>query len=247
VIGKLNDETTPYVVLPIKFHYTNDLNIGDTVTLQISKKYPSETFKIAGFTEWGINEVMITNMVTTVKYKDEVPNAILMQSSNTTKTELIERFANEMYYVLDFNELINREIVRSSQITQYISYIIIVMIVGFMFTIINHSMLEYSRMEVRYARIRVLGCSQKRLMLTVLLEKLLVFFIVIFSVGSLLPLIASSLPHLLLFFGTYEQFYFTKGSIIQGALYGTIMYSISTFLYLYKMTKLELTDSLKQH
>src|SRR5690606_26472460 len=50
----LNDKNVPYIILPIKYHYIYDLNIGDKVTLTINNSYDKEEFYIVGFIDLGI-------------------------------------------------------------------------------------------------------------------------------------------------------------------------------------------------
>jgi len=246
VIEKLKDEDTPYVIFPIKYHYLNELQVGDLVYLNINKTYPNEGFIVAGFMDWGINEMIITNMNVSTDYQEFKPNAILINSDKQGVLEnLIDDYSKNLYYMIDFDEMIDQKIAVAENITHYVSYMIIIMVVCFMLTIFNNSLIELTKMETTYARIRVLGCSSIRLIGYLMMEKLLMLVVTIISIVMFLNMMANNIPFLMLFFGTYEPFSFNLQSIILAFVVGSIMYGISCLYYFYKISQIKISDVLK--
>ncbi|MDF2700109.1 MAG: hypothetical protein K0Q49_1665, partial [Haloplasmataceae bacterium] len=248
LLEKLKNESIPYVILPIKFHYLNKLEVGDTVHININKQYENQPFVVGGFIDMGINEIMITNINYLDQYQDLNPNTILINThdfNNIKKQDLIERYDQEMYYIIDYQEMIDNQIEKFTKLTQYISYIILVLVLSFMLTIFNNLALEFTKMEPTFSRLRVLGCSIKKLIITILLEKLVILFAIIVSVLSVLRVIMNNLSHFLIYYGTYEKIRFTFYSVIMAIMIGAFMYLVSVAFYLSKIRKIKIAEVLK--
>ena len=65
-----------------------------------------------------------------------------------------------------------------------------------MLTIFNNLALEFSKLEPIYSRLRVLGCTYKRLVLTVVLEKLVILGVTMISVLSIIQIFKENIPNI---------------------------------------------------
>jgi putative ABC transport system permease protein len=218
MIESLNDPTTPYVILPDKFQYLNNLKIGDEVTLYLSPTYSNEKFKIAGFVDIGVQDILITN-IHQLEYKNFPPNAFLMNASDdheALKQDLIKTYSKDLYYVLDFEELMDDTVSQIEEVTHYLSYLIQIVILCFIVTIYNNLLFVYLKMKPLYSKLIVLGCSRKRLIMNYLMQNIILIYVVAISVLIVFDGLAKQIPYLLLFVGTYQNVSFDISNYLWG-------------------------------
>lgn len=249
IIDLLNDKNTPYILLPIKYHYIYDLNIGDKVTLTLNNSYDNEEFHIVDFIDIGISDFIITNINVLNKYKELNPNSILLNLNNNDKDfriDFIKEYNKNMYQVIDFNLLIGNMINLFYEIMQYLIYIIIVMIICFMLTIFNNSILQFNNLKPLYSRLRVLGCPYQKLTKNIIYEILVIALIISLSIIIMLPIINNNFHYLLLFFNSYEKIYINSNSTLIGFILAVIMYFISYLYYFHQLKNLNYSNILKK-
>jgi len=246
-IEKLTSSDNNYVILPIKYHYLNNLNTDDKVTLEISKDFPNQEYIIAGFYHSPITEIIFTNFYYLQSKHDSLPNAIILTTINKdqVKKHLIETYAKEMYYIIAFQDLIEEDIKLMVSLNGYFTYLILILIGCFLITIINNALLEFTNLKNILARLRVLGISLKKLLFTLFTEKLLQYTLTLISLLVILNVLKRSLSYLLLFYSTYLDFTFSIKSIIFGTLLSFIMYCLSYLYYFYKVKKMNYVHIVK--
>ena len=241
----LSATETPYVLLPIKYKYVNNLKINDTVTLYLNKTYNNEIFYIGGFID-EIDEVIISNFQALGKYHDLTPNVIVCKSS-LTKAELISLYGGDLSYVIDFKQMLAKEIHLAKQVTGYSSFIIIIIVVCFILTIFNNSMMELTELSPLYSRLKILGAANKTLSKIIIWENIFLIFSMTIPILLFFPLVATNIKYLLLFYQTFNCIIIRKKEIIFGSIISVIIYSISYIFYLYKVNKINDTDVLKEY
>jgi len=240
--------STPYVLLPIKYKHIYDLNIGDKVTLSINQSYDNEEFYILGYIDIGISDFVISNMNIIDKYKELKPNTILLNLKDNDpnfQNDIIKEYSQNMYNVINFNLLIDNIINLFLDVMQYFTFIILIMIICFMLTIFNNSILQFSSLKPLYSRLRVLGCSYKELSKNIIFEIVIIVFVTTFSILLIFPIIKNNLKYLLLFFNSFENINISFKAVIIGCLLATIMYLISNIYYFIQLKKMDYSRILK--
>lgn len=246
----LNDKHTPYILLPKKYQYIYNVNVGDKVTLAINNSYDKEEFYIAGFFDLGISEFIFTNLNVLDKYQEIKPNSLLINFKNYHQGfyhDFMKFYNKNMHQVINFHLIIEKMINLFHQIMQYLIYILIIMIICFMLTIFNNSILQFNYFKTLYSRLRVLGCSYNKLVRNIIYELIVILIIIFISIMIMLPIINKYFHYLLLFFNSYEYIYMTVKPIFIGFLLAIIMYLISYLYYFYQLKKLDYSNILKNY
>jgi ABC-type antimicrobial peptide transport system permease subunit len=247
MIERLNDPTTPYVILPDKFQYIDNLKIGDEVTLHLSPTYSNEKFKIAGFVDIGVQDILITNIHRLGYFP---PNAFLMNASDDQKAlkqDLIKTYSKDLYYVLDFEELMDDTVSQIEEMTVYFSYLIQIVILCFIITIYNNLLFVYLKMKPLYSKMIVLGCSKKRLIMNYLMQNLILISVVSISVLIVFNALAKQIPYLLLFVGTYQNVSFTTLNYLWGISIALCVSFLSFITIIYKINQQTIVEDLKYY
>jgi putative ABC transport system permease protein len=249
MLTRLSDNT-PYVILPNKFQYLYDLKIDDEVSVYLSPTYSNEIFKIAGFVEIDVQDVLITNLHSLNEYEDLPPNAFLINASGdqeVLKQELIKAYSKDLYYVLDFEALMDETVSQINEVTQYLSYLIQIVILCFLFTIYNNMVFVYQKMRSLYSKIIVLGCSKGRLIYNYILQHVILIGIVGGTVLSVFDALTRQIPYLLLFVGTYQAITYTYWDYLIGILLAISVSILSFITMSYKIYRQAIVDDLKYY
>lgn len=246
-LEKVKSLDTYYVILPIKYHYLNKLNIEDKVTLTLNKDYPNLEFTVVGFYESQITEIIFTNLYYLQNNHTIFPNAIILNAydKENVKRFLIETYAKEMYYIIDFHELVENDLQLMVNLNSYFTYLILILITSFLITILNNALLEFTNSKNILARLRVLGISIKKLLSLLISEKVIQFIFTIVSLLAIINTVKESLPFLLLFYGTYQIFDFTIKSIYIGISISFVTYGVSYLAYFHRVKNTNFVDIIK--
>ena len=249
-LNKLNEQEHPIILLPERFHYLYKLKIGDQVIVNINPNYHEEVFEIGGFFSKQISDVAFTNMLFVDKYHNETPNTILIKANSNPEELnqiLINRFSKNMIYVVDFNNLVQTFTKEIRKIIEYVSYIITVLILCFIISIINHTLILFDQIKKSYARISVLGLSIRKMILFENLKQLIILLSVIFTCVFCMLLARNVLPKLIIVFGEFEMLEVSSSSIYEGIIISSVVYIFANSIYMFKLLTIKPTDVIKTY
>ena len=238
------------ILLPTKFKYLYNLEVGEMIFLSISPEFPEESFEIGGFFEKQIGDLAFINLHLLSNYDDISHNALLINASGSPqnlRNLLIDRYSKNLVYLIDFQELITNNANEMVRTTEYMTFILSIIILCFILAIFNHSILLLGQMKSVYARLKVLGYSQQQLMMLIIKESLLMFIILLLSTAISFVMLSAQLRGLVILSGDYENIYFREISLLHGSWIILIVFILTKSIYLRGVSTLDISTVLKTY
>jgi len=249
-VDKLSQSEYLVIVLPQKYNSVYRMDIGDEILLSFSSTMKDIPFTIGGFFEKQQSNQAFTNMHLINGYETTTYNALLINRTADEvglKTELINRYGQNMVYIIDFKEIISINVFEMIQTTSYITLILSVIVLCFILTIVNHSILLLGQMKNTYAKFYVVGLSIKGIQKYLVKESLLLFVLLYFTSTIGYILIASQLKGLLIFLGEYENISIYFNTIWTSGLVLIVVYALTKIVYLQGVSQIEPSNVLKYY
>lgn len=248
VIDKLNSSENALVLIPIKYKYLYNYNVGDVIILSFNELYNSEPFTIVEFFDSNYEDLILTNFYLLDDYKTVNYNSFFINSNNKTllKNELINNYSENLYYIIDFDELINEIEIYSRNLRQFISFLSLFFILCFVFTILNNSILLFEINKNSFARLKIIGTSKKRLAKNIIYQYLLIAFVCAVSSFLVIFVIMSNLKYILLFFNVYQEINLFLSDYIIGYVISVIVFFISYLYYIRLAINLKVNVVIKE-
>ncbi len=225
----------PIILLPIRYHYLFDLEIGETINLDLNPEFTNIEFEIGGFFQKEFSNIAFINIGVLPEFNDISHNSILVvasENTHTLKNNLISEYSENLIYVIDFNELISKRIISLERAEDLVMIILVAVLICFSFAIFNHSLLLLGQMKSTHARLVILGYSKKKMAITLVLQNIIVLLIILFVTAVAFVLFSSQLEPLIILWGEYENIDFIPSSLIKGLLLTSFVYIITTFIYI---------------
>ncbi len=247
-LNKLNSDEKAYIVLSAKFNVIDGYQLGDKITLNINHNYPEEEFEIAGFFEARTAVYAYTNMSKLEKYQSLAKNTIFI-NANENRSDLyqtlINKYQSKLYYIVDLDETLFLTFEEGFKILDYFTLIAIVLVVCFVFTIINNSTLIFEELKPIYAKMKVLGAKNSQLVLMVLKENIFLLLILLISVILMSTGIIPNIMYTFVIFKVYYPFNFSLGSFLIALIACIVIYFLSYSYYFYRLSKINLIKEIK--
>lgn len=238
----------PVILLPVRFHKLYDMNINDSVVLNISPDYPDLSFVIGGFYEKQLGNLAITNISHLDTFTSLRHNAIFVKSAGNPealKNDLLDAYSNQFIYIIDYQRVVSKLSYEMIRATEYLNGIIIVILCCFVLSIMNHSSLLLAQMKNVYSKLYVLGYTYKKMFLLQFYEGMILLFIVLATTFTTYVMIGSQLIDFILFFGEYEPVRITSSSILWGSILIISLFIATRLVYVYRTKHLQIQDVLK--
>jgi putative ABC transport system permease protein len=117
----------------------------------------------------------------------------------------------------------------------------------FVLALFNHISILFEEMKDHYARMMVLGCSHWRLIKILMIEKFVLWIVIV--VASLISgtLIGRQLMRIVLFFGEYEPISIDLATIGIGIGIASVIYVAANVFYMYRTIQIHAANVLKIH
>ncbi len=228
----------PYLILPKSYNQVYGKNIGDVISIDLSPELKNINFIIAGFIDTNYDHFIYSNLHEKIFELDLKYNSIIINSDNPSVTmeSLIRNYSPKMYYVVDAQAQLETSLDLARNVLALFTVITVFIIFSFIFVVFNNTMLKFYSLKNDYAKIKVLGVSDK-MNLTNLVKELGVIVLVLLSIGMLEILILSKyLRYVLLFFDYYKELSANPISIT--IAYAAIIISlIFSYIYYYILVK----------
>jgi len=246
-LSALNRVTKLYIVLPDRYMFLYDYKIGDTIDIYVDGKYKEQTFEIAGFFEKQLGDIAFTNMHH-VYEADDIFNIFLVNAKEDKvllKDHLLDQYHQDLIQVIDVDEKLAPLIFEMIQVTNYITFILAIIILCFVVALMNHSVLLYHDMKEVYARMIILGLNHQQMRR--LLMKLFVYIFISLAIISMIgySLISLEMADLAIIFGEYEPIRFSIKPLWLGGLIIAITFSLTQWFYILKIKDIDPTKVLK--
>ncbi len=242
-----SDHELPYILLPKSYEIVYNLLPGDTIKMNLSPDLRDISFVIGGFINTDFDQFAYTNLVDKLDDYSLKYNAIMINSddSEATINTLIEAYGSQMYYLIDGQAEVEKQLDRAGSVLALFTVITIFIVLSFMFVVFNNTLLKFHSLKNDYSKIKVLGISDKQNRHN-LFKEFLILFTVLAFVGLIEVLILSKyLRYTLLFFDYYKEL---KANIyVTGISYLLIFISllISYVYYYLKIKNLSLSEEIR--
>ena len=249
ILEELSIRDTPVIVLPKDFEIIYGMRKGDDITLTINPQQQDVVFEVIGFYYAEVSQVAFANLTLVSQWQDVRMNAIFVNGvagSNLFPT-LISLFSQNMTVIIDFQAQIGRVIADSTNIMEFVTYIVMVIIVCFVFSIFNQSLLLFAKLRQDYARIYSLGASKQMIAKVHVIEQSIVLAVILcVSMVSLL-FVNAKFYQLLLPFGQYERLYITQTAFIVSIVVCIIVFYLAKIVYIRQIQKENFVTVLKNY
>jgi len=238
----------PVILLPVRYQKLFGFNVNDSVVLNMNTDYPNVSFVIGGFYEKQLGNLAFTNISDIPEYSSLKQNAIFVNSADDSialKHMLLDAYSNQFIYIIDYQKIVSNLSVDMIKATEYLNGIIIIILLCFVLSIINHSALLFGQMKNVYGKLYVLGYTYKRMFLLQLYESM--FFLIILLIATFISylMIGTRLENFIIFFGEYEPVRITYSSILWGSLLIIALFIIIKWIYVYRTKSIQIQDVLK--
>jgi hypothetical protein len=246
-LSDLNRVTKLYIVLPDRYMFLYDYQIGDTIEIYVNGKYKEQTFEIAGFFEKQLGDLAFTNMHH-VYDEDDIFNIFLVnakEDKTLLKNNLFDQYHQDLIQVIDVDEKLAPLIFEMIQVTNYITFILAIIILCFVVALMNHSVLLYHDMKEVYARMIILGINIKQMKKS--LVQLFIYIFIVLAIVSMIGywLISLEMANLAILFGEYEPIRFSIKPLWLGGLILTFTFGLNQWFYILKIKEINATTILK--
>ena len=246
-LRQLNKVTKLYIILPDRYMFLYDYDVGDPIDIYVNGRYKEQTFEIAGFFEKQLGDLAFTNLHH-IYDEENIYNILLVNATNDKnilKNELLNAYHQDLIKVIDVDDQIAPLLFEMKQVTNYITFILAMIIFCFIIALMNHSVLLYHEMKDVYARMIVLGINQKNLKQS-LYQVFITVGIILLTVSILgYTLIAFEMSDLAILFGEYEPIRFSFKPIWLGGIILVTTFGINQWFYIFKTNQIDATNILK--
>lgn len=246
---KFNDSQTPYIALPVGIGKIFDLEVGDKVTVEISREIPEMEFTIAGFFDTNYLGIVFCNLVNLEVYQaDDLPNTLFIIDSvdgQELKDSLMKKYSSRMYFLLDEEEMMASAEDQLYLIMDFMSLLCTVIAIAFLIVIVNNSLLMFYSLRTDYAKMKILGLSNVELGIQMLFETLISVGVGAFSSFLATAFIVPNLGGFMLLARYYQNVGFSIGDGIWRILVGSLAFFLSFVPCLRKAVSLRPVDEIK--
>lgn len=245
---KLNSYDTPYIVLSEKFQVIDHYQVGDKISLNINQNYQNEEFEIAGFMKVRSAIYGFTNMSNLEKYQDLAKNTVFINSNQNIQIlyqALINKYQSKLYYIVDLDELLFLSFEETFKILDYFTIISLILVACFLITIFNNTSLIFDELKPTYAKMKVLGATNKTLVLMVFLENLFLLIILLISVLLMVFGIIPNIMYTFAYFKVYYPFSLNYYGLLIAIFICFLIYFLSYSYYFYQLTNNKLITVVK--
>ncbi len=243
----LNNEIA-YVLLPKNYALVYDLEVGDSVSLDINYVLKDVELTIAGFLDINFDNFIFSNIVFVEEYKElAIPNSLFINTDDkeTVYSELIRDYSGDMYYVIDPDVYFDEMIQGAVNITNFFTVFTSFMILCFIIVIFNNTILIFYSLKSELAKIKVLG-ADRNVFVKTLLKEYLYILIVVLGVGVIeTTILSKNLKYVVLLTNYYKDLNSTPLTMLYGCAIVSLVLLLSYIYYLININKINVIEEIK--
>jgi putative ABC transport system permease protein len=249
-ITLLSDTNQKVIILPSRYNLLDGYNVNDKIMVNINPTYDEVEFIVGGFFEKYVSNLAFVNLDQFSEFDSSSQKAIFInqvEESSSLKQTLIERYSENLIYVIDFNQVVKDDINEIKNATSYLTYIFSAIIMCFVLAIFNHSLLLFDQMQKNYARVYVIGSSRKGLAFMLIFESLLIYLIVFVASSISFYMLSSQMTNIIKLTNEYEYIVLQLKTFVVGSLITLFIHLFSKIVYLFKLVNLNPSIVLKNY
>jgi ABC-type lipoprotein release transport system permease subunit len=244
------NQNYPVIILPTKYKELYQMKTGETIHLHINTSYSDLSFVIGGFFEKQIGNLAFTNLSFLDEFDDLTMNTLFVNAANdkeALKNVLLDEYSHKLIYIIDYDAFVTDLAEDMVKATDYLNIILVVILLCFVLSIINHSTLLIHQMKSVYAKLYILGYSHKKMILLQVYESIIFFIILIVTTLFSYIMIGLKLDEFILFFGEYEPVQLTISSAITAILISSILFVMTKTYYILQTKNIPIQEVLKSY
>lgn len=243
------DNSTLKILLPNRYQKLYGLEIRDKINIYVNPKYGNQEFYISGFFEKHLGDLAFTNI-------DKVYNTLstyqaIVVIGNVDKIilrdELLDLYSDKMIRIADVRAEMSRFLYEMDRVTVYLTFVLSVIIACFIIAMINHSQLLFRQTRSNYARLLVIGYSRKKMVLSLIMEALILYLVILISATIGYVFIGSSFAELSVLFGEYEPIKYSSKAIFTGGIISLLVLSFQYAIYIHQVLKVNVAEVIKSY
>ena len=230
------------IVLPYQYEKIGRIKKGDVVILSLGRTIPEEQFEVVGFYK-GYSEILaFTNLHLSDKYQEApLVNTLFINSDDShLQKDLIKRYSNRMYFILDAQDLFLQEVERLVAVANFLTFIVWVLVGCFVLVIMNNSLLVFYSLKADYAKIKILGCKDGELFVNILKEIIIIMALALVASFVNVLIVFALFPSLMIMVGYYFQYQYHISDVLWYLLIGILVFSLSYVNYFFKVRNMNL-------
>jgi hypothetical protein len=239
----------PEIYLPYSFSDVYGFEEGDVIDLDLAPDLRGIEFVISGFINTSYDHFVYSDIYDRMPELNLKFNTIFINSDNTESTidELIENYSSSMYYFIDAQEQLDQQLNLTRSVLALFTVITVFIILSFMFVVYNNTLLRYYSLKSDYAKVVVLGMSNKKIARNLSMEYLFMILSMIL-IGLIEAFILSEhFKNVLLFFDYYKNIkanYFAI-TIAYLAIFISLLFSYK--IYYDKIKMIDITEETRTY
>lgn len=240
---------TPAIIIPLSLKYIYEVEVGDVISMDMSRDIVGIPFVIVGFFETNFDNIVYTNIYEYSNYEDILStNTIFVQTENeAVYQDLIHAYSLDMYYILSMKEVVKEYNNYILSINELFAFLSSVLLGCFVVVMINNILLIFYSMKPDYAKMIVLGQEPSGFGKMLFKEVCVLFGILILLCIAETFVFTKYFPRVMLVFHYYKNIIPTPWVLIQAFLLeGAVLAGTYSF-YLYKITKMNVIEETKKY
>ena len=237
-----------YVLLPKNFGLVYDLEVGETIKLDLNYAIEGVEVVIAGFLDINFDNFIFSNIAFVSDYENlAIPNAIFLNTENKEAlyNDLIRDYSSNMYYILDPDVYFDEIVQGAINITNFFSVFTSFMIICFVIVIFNNTLLIFFSLKTELAKIKVLGADKREFIKTLFKEFILVLLIILAIALIEIAILSQNLKYLVLLTNYYKDIASTPLTIIYGCVIVSLVLLSSYIYYYININKTDIINEIK--
>ena len=152
-----------------------------------------------------------------------------------------------MIFVADIQKMNQTTTQQIVALTEYFSFVLLVVAFGFLLSIINQLMLVYLRLKRQLSKLMAIGYTEWQLIHGFIKMNVVMILVICSMILAMFIPLTKELPFLLLFFDTYQPLTYDIISGVNGIIAGGIMFVICICYLVIHLKKQTLVNELKYY
>ncbi len=252
VLARFTSTTKNYILLPEKFELLENIEVGEVFNLYLNEEFSNEEFIVAGFYETSNIYIAYFNALSNPKYSSLAKNSILVNQQKDLDNddllqELITKYKSKLYFIASFDSLVLSILDSFNYLFDYLNYILYFFMLCFILTIFNNSILIFDELKQTYANIKILGMTNKSMIKMAVTENVYVLFTNLILVFLMTLGAVPNIKYISLYFGLYFPLPVEFSALIIGLLTSTVVFILSHIVYLFRISKIDMIENIKQY
>ena len=237
-----------YVIVMEDFLIASGLKIGDTLTFNLSDG--AQTYEIVGTADLPFQQFAYTNDY----YREDVfLNTVLIDNDlediegmNQFRLDITEKFGSDICVLYNAGTYLTTFFSRARIALDVVYAVIAIVIVCFIVSIINNTILDFNEIKRDLAIIQILGISPIRLTRMIILEVFISYLSIFASLLMMVYSVSFRFGGLSLLCGYYLDLYLNNVTVIYAIVSGMVCFFLSYIYYFIGFKKMNVCEELKK-